>query len=162
MPLTKAKAQFMEKLAKHGLEDNIVVANVRKSKKNRVGYYSSMSQFRSKPRIVVDVPSIESHYEGSRMLVEEEILLTIAHEYGHVMAECIRELPRVSNGREAFKGLPDWKEEFDEDEEQFAEDFARFLVTYDALSESFWDQFMPLYAAEFKRIFICTEGRHDS
>lgn len=163
MPLKALKAQFLEKLAKHGLADSIVVAGVRKSKKSRVGYYSRMSQFRGKPRIVVDVESIRTHYAGgSQHLVDEELLLTISHEYGHVMAECIRELPRVSGGREAFQGLPDWKAEFDGDEERFAEDFARFLVTYDALSESFWDKFMPVYVAEFKRIFITTEGRYDS
>ncbi|GBG14466.1 uncharacterized protein NMK_2065 [Novimethylophilus kurashikiensis] len=151
--LPRLKKQFLAKLATFGLEDNIIVAKVRKSKPGRVAYYCGMSQFRNKPRLVIDVEAIAAEYV-SAALIEEEVLMSISHEYGHCIAECIRETPRISRGGDVFIGLPDWKPVFDSDEEYFAEDFARFMVTYDARQEPFWDDFMPKYIAEFKRIYM--------
>lgn len=150
--LKKAKAQFLAKLASFGLEDNIVVANLRKPRADAVGYYSSMSQFRSKPRIVVNVDFIEKAYI-SRRLMEEEILLTICHEWAHCAAEAIRVLPRITSGSDRFD-VPVWQAVFANDEELFAEDFARYCVTYDSHQEAFWDVFIPRYVIEFKRVFI--------
>lgn len=152
------KASLLAKLEKHGLRDNIFVGVIRATRKNRVGYYNSLSQFRSIPRLMVDIKAIAESC-GSLPYIEEQVDMTLAHEYGHVMAECIRCLPRYNQGQ-GFVGLPDWNVVFDQDEEAFAEDFARFLVTYDALEEPFWDAFMTAYVGEFNRIFVQSEGRN--
>lgn len=157
MELKQAKAVFLKKLAGFGIEETeLIVAPMRKSRDGVVGYYSHMSQFRSRPRVVIDVAEIQANYM-MQALVDEEVLLTLAHEYGHIIAEAIRELPRLSDGTDRF-AVPDWPPVFDGDEEQFAEDFARYCVTYDARHEPFWEVFVPQYAQEFERIFTDTEG----
>ncbi|KVP96417.1 hypothetical protein WJ97_11040 [Burkholderia ubonensis] len=155
LPLLKqAKKDFLSKLQKLGIEESeLIVATMRKSRNGSpVGYYSRMSQFRSKARVVVDVEYIESCYI-SKLVAEEEVLKTIAHEYGHIMAEAIRHVNGLPEASGRFT-VPDWKTEFGDDEEVFAEDFARFCVTYDAHHETFWDRFLPVYAADFSRLFL--------
>ena len=150
------KQRFLARLTALGIPEwELIVAPMRKPRRGVVGYYSHMSQFRSRPRIVVDVATIQGRYT-SRSVGEEEILLTISHEYGHIMAEAIEHVNRVQSASERFK-VPDWKLEFDGDEEEFAEDFARYCVTYDAHHEAFWDRFVPVYGAEAKRIFSVPE-----
>jgi hypothetical protein len=151
-----AKQALLKRLAELGVDEtgNLIVASVRKSRPGLVGYYSHMSQFRGRARIVVDPQNIA---EGLREMddcapsdveVAREIFKTIAHEYGHIIAEAIRELPRMGG---TFN-VPDWKSTFDADEEEFAEDFAR-LMALQHCSFDFWDTFMPQYAAEFDRLF---------
>lgn len=154
--LKQLKQRFLARLSALGIPEwELIVAPMRKPRKGVVGYYSHMSQFRSKPRVVVNVADIQDCYI-SRGVVEEEILLTIAHEYGHLIAEA---LAHVNGGRWdcGHFTVPDWKVEFNGDEEEFAEDFARFCITYDAHHEAFWDQFVPVYGADVRRIFQVTE-----
>ena len=141
----------LTKLAAFGITEDgtLVVANVRKTKPGRVGYYSHMSQFRSRARIVVDVAAIQA--ELPPYLVVDEVLKTIAHEYGHIIAEAIREIPRLSNGADRI-AVPDWTAQFP-DEEDFAEDLARFLVSYDSQKEHFWEPFLRAYGAECARLY---------
>lgn len=154
--LKDAKAKFIARL--HALnipEWELIVAPMRKPRKGVVGYYSNMSQFRSRPRVVVNVAEIEDSYI-SRAVIEEEVLKTLAHEYGHIVAEALAHVNGRNWGGERFT-VPDWKPEFNGDEEAFAEDFARFCITYDSLHENFWDKFIPVYAADFRRVFQVTE-----
>jgi len=154
--LKLAKAKFIARLHELGIPEwELIVATMRKPRKGVVGYYSNMSQFRSKPRVVVNVAEIQDRYI-SYGVIEEEVLLTIAHEYGHIIAEALAYV----NGRDCGAGrftVPDWKVEFNGDEEEFAEDFARFCITHDAHHEAFWDRFVPVYAADFRRVFEVTE-----
>lgn len=154
--LKQLKQRFLARLCALGIPEwELIVAPMRKPRKGVVGYYSNMSQFRSRPRVVVNVVDIQDRYI-SRGVVEEEILLTIAHEYGHIIAEAIAHVNRGQWDTGHFT-VPDWKVEFAGDEEEFAEDFARFCITYDAHHEEFWDRFIPLYGADVRRIFQVTE-----
>jgi hypothetical protein len=156
--LKTAKQRFMERLHALGIpESELIVAPMRKTRDGSpVGYYSHMSQFRSKARVVVDVAYIEDRFI-SKATIEEEMLLTIAHEYGHIIAEALAHVNRHATAVEERFAVPDWKSAFNDDEEVFAEDFARFCITYDALHEDFWDKFVPLYGLEFRRVFQVTE-----
>ena len=156
--LKAAKQKFIDRLHALGIPEwELIVAPMRKTRNgNPVGYYSHMSQFRSKARVVVDVAFIEDRYI-SKAVIEEEVLLTIAHEYGHIIAEAVAHVNRVATEASERFNVPDWKVEFNGDEEVFAEDFARFCITYDSMHEDFWDKFVPLYGVEFRRVFQVTE-----
>lgn len=120
-----------------------------------VGYYSAMSQYRSRIRIVVIVDNVRSGIErsatpedaGARLAAQVE--RTLAHEYGHVMAEAIK----VEAARGNVWNVPSWGSRFDDDEEEFAEDFARFLTGSADCDATFWEAFMPRYASEWLRTF---------
>lgn len=159
-----AKERLLTFLSRNGINEagNLIVACIRKSRGGLVGYYSNLSQFRGgRARIVVDVDSIKNGMAGcSKILVDEEILKTVAHEYGHVIAEAIREVPRLSGG-DRFN-VPDWKPVFGNDEERFAEDFASLVVEYTSAHEIFWGEFLPAYAAELKRLFVSDEDEPES
>lgn len=81
--------------------------------------------------------------------VSTQVRATLAHEYGHCMAEAIRV---EFNSGNAWT-VPAWGSVFDDDEEAFAEDFARFLIGADCEAE-FWMEFLPVYALEWHRSFV--------
>lgn len=156
--LKVAKQRFLDRLHALGIPEwELIVAPMRKSRNgNPIGYYSYMSQFRSRPRMVVDFAYIEGRYL-SQAVIEEEVLLTIAHEYGHIIAESLAHVNRTAATAAERFDVPDWKTRFDGDEEEFAEDFARFCITDDSEEEGFWEKFVPQYGREFRRIFEVTE-----
>ncbi|WP_434716057.1 hypothetical protein [Paraburkholderia sp. A3RO-2L] len=148
--LKQAKQRFQSILGNYGLVDNdLVCAIPRKSKPNVVGYYSHMSQFRSRARIVVDVAAIEAEFPDDALGASEQVHMTLAHEYGHVIAECIR----FMESQGASFTAPTWRDEFENDEEEFAEDFARFCITKTAYHAAFWQRFIPAYVSDFNRLF---------
>lgn len=125
-----------------------------------VGYYSSLSQYRSRIRIVVIVKNVRrgieeltgQEAESDRLI--EEIKRTVAHEYAHAMAEAIKVEADEGNPL----NVPGWRSRFDGDEEEFAEDFARFLTGSADCDASFWDEFMPRYGREWLRTFARQES----
>lgn len=60
-------------------------------REGRVGYYSCMSQFNRRARIVIDVDAIRSglaeYGDENAVAIEREAFKTATHEYGHVMVE---------------------------------------------------------------------------
>lgn len=161
MPLKKVKLKLLAFLDEQGIDESgsLIVASVRQSRDGRVGYYSSMSQFRGRARIVVDHTAIRSYYESSgkgnrESVIQDEIFRTVAHEYGHIIAEAIRVHNRMPE--QYHFDVPDWHVEFD-DEEDFAEDFAVMVVDCRSSHEEFWERFLPLYAKEFNRLFVDDE-----
>lgn len=172
--LRVARQWLLESLRPWGVEEHghLVVAGPRSVRDERgarrqrlrlgdcIGYYSAMSQYRSRIRIVVVVASIRRElgnpfaFEDDFNGIEREIERTVAHEYGHVMAEAVR----VEGERGNRWNVPEWPSSFDGDEEAFAEDFARYL-TGDANSEkAFWADFMSRYGHEWRRTF-CEPAR---
>jgi hypothetical protein len=152
--LKKAKSQLLSALNSYGIDEetNLIVANIRKIRKNTLGYYANMSQFRGRARIVVDANAIRSllaeadgGIEPQDWMVEAEVLKTIAHEYGHIMAEAMR----VSKKCDSPFNVPCWEAEFYDEE-----DFARMLIEDEASHSIWWISFMPQYAKEFNRLFI--------
>lgn len=147
------KRKLLSRLKELGIQESeLIVACVRKHRPNQVGYYSHLSQFRGRARIVVDATYILGHYldlEDARL----EVYRTIAHEYGHIMAEAIRELPRMGDGTSVF-ALPAWQLTFNSDEELFAESFADFCCEPELCGKiKFWETYMPLFSSEFMRLF---------
>lgn len=144
------RSELLRRLHGMGIpETEIIVARVRQPKRHKgvVGYYSRMSQFRSRARIVVHVEAIR---EGSHPDdVYDEVLKTAAHEYGHVIAEMIRHMEMHDPMQ-----VPCWKDAFYDDEELFAEDFARHLVGELREEPEFWDRFIPLLSSEYSRVFL--------
>lgn len=132
------------------VESDLQVIKLRGSKRkaDTVGYYSKMSQFRTRCRVYVNVDYIAGCYM-SASLAEEEIRKTIAYGYAMSMLEAIKTL----KGGPDEMSVPDWSVEFAADDNLFAEDFARLCVTFDALNESFWDSFMVAYSREYHRVF---------
>lgn len=146
----KARTELLQRLHQMGIpESELIVARVRQPKRHQgvVGYYSNMSQFRSKARIVVHITAIRA--EVPEHDVYAEVLKTIAHEYGHIIAEMIRHMAK----HDPMK-VPCWKGCFQADEELFAEDFARHLVGDLREEPQFWEQFIPELAAEYRRVFL--------
>lgn len=152
MTLKASGDAFVAKLSDlFGLvETDLQVVKLRGAKRGPkiVGYYSKMSQFRSRCRVYVNSDYIESCYL-SPGLAEEEIRKTIAYGYATSMLEAIEQLACEDDPMV----VPDWRPEFDSDKDAFAEDFAKLCVTFDALHESFWDSFMVAYAREYHRVF---------
>lgn len=152
MTLKASGEAFVAKLSDlFGLvEKNLQVVKLRGAKRSPkvIGYYSKMSQFRSRCRVYVNSAYIESCYL-SPSLAEEEIRKTIAFGYATSMLEAIEHLASDSDPMD----VPDWQPEFAGNKDAFAEDFARLCVTFDALHESFWEPFMVAYAREYHRIF---------
>lgn len=146
------KSKLLDRLLELDIvESDLIVATVRKHRPNLVGYYSNMSQFRGKARIVVDADHILDHYFDAAD-ARLEIYRTIAHEYGHMIAEAIRETPRLSNYTDAFD-VPPWQQTF-ENEELFAESFADFCCEPEECNKNeFWVPFMAAYSLEFDRLF---------
>ena len=157
-----AKIVFLAALKEHGIDEKgqLILAAVRKSRKVRgeyvLGYYSYMTQFRGRARIVVDPVAIRSELAPSlcgkalTLAINEQVLMTAAHEYGHVIAEFLRVTKRgaLSNIWPCAKiDVPDWTLSFT-DEEDFAEDFAQYLTkSGDFYNDEFWDTFLPKYVS---------------
>ncbi len=137
------------------VENDLQVLPVRGSKQGpkTVGYYSKMSQFRSRCRVYVNVTYIESCYMHSSD-ADEEVRKTIAFGYAASMLEAIEHLAKEGDPMV----VPDWKVAFDGDTNLFAEDFARLCVTFDACQETFWERFMLNYAREYRRVFAVSDS----
>lgn len=135
-----------------GLVENDLQVITLKGAKNRartVGYYSRMSQFRTRCRVYVNVGYIREQYlyESDS---DEEIRKTIAHGYAMSMLEAIKHVSGSPNQIE----VPEWRTVFKDNEDDFAEDFARLCITHDAHQKAFWDEFMLAYAREHRRLFM--------
>lgn len=146
--LRESKVWLLQALARLGVEEEpsqLTVCRVRKSRPSRVGYYSHMSQFCGRARIVIDVESIRREMPTEPEAVIQ-VRMTCAHEYGHMVAEMLR---WMKNESESFKELDArWKSAFDEDEEAFAEDLARELVRPEMASWMGWQAFMAEFGKE--------------
>jgi len=160
------KIVFLDALKEHGIDEKgqLILAAVRKSRKIRgeyvLGYYSYMTQFRGRARIVIDPVAIRTELAPAlcgktlTLAINEQVFMTAAHEYGHIIAEFIRVTERGLVGQAIIKvDVPDWTLSFT-DEEEFAEDFARYLAKDVGLCEDeFWKEFLPKYASEIERIY---------
>jgi hypothetical protein len=160
---SKTKNKLINFLESFDIDSKIIIANVRKSRNNIVGYYSSNSQFRSKLRIVVDFKKI-IEYEENNWLIDSalQIDMTVFHEYAHSMAEYISwiksyHLHDKTNVacNEAMKIIDcsnlTWQHEFS-NEELFAEAFAEWAVDdcNDRYCYPFWSDFMRCYSKILK------------
>lgn len=147
--IRNAKSRLIGELKKFQIDEdgNLIVAEVRKSRKGIVGYYSYMSQFRGRARIVVDVNEIRSAIMHEAE-VERQVYKTIAHEYGHVLAEFIAF--HAHRGRPL--DVPDWRDVFGGDEEEFAEDFARFICGAGLTETQFHQALLTRLHSEFARL----------
>ena len=157
-----AKIVFLAALNKHGIDEKgqLILAAVRKSRKIKgeyvIGYYSYMTQFRGRARIVIDPVAIRNELspilcgKALTLAINEQVLMTAAHEYGHIIAEFLRVTERgtLSKVWPCVKiDVPDWTLSFT-DEEDFAEDFAQYVTKSSALcNDEFWNTFLPKYAS---------------
>jgi hypothetical protein len=143
--LRAAKETLLDELLRHGRDErgNLIVARMRKPRAGVLGYYCGLSQFRGGTRLVVDIGAIAEALgmgETCPSEIADEIVMTLAHEYGHAVAELIEHAPRIL-GR--FLAVPDWKQAFG-DEEELAEDLARMICGRNC-ERGFWDVFIPAY-----------------
>lgn len=107
-----------------------------------IACYRSFSQFRSGPIVWIndDFLGIARRAGLPRRVVADELLVTLCHEYGHVIAEFLR--LRDDFGWEVLcAAYPD--------EEDFAEDFARFLDSRPTTAgEAFFERVLLRYRSQ--------------
>ena len=147
-----AKLVLKAKLEALGIiDDDLLIVSMRKSRSGNIGYYSTKSQFRGKARIVVDSKFIRDQYMYESD-AQEEVLKTIVVLYAHIIVELIDCLTENQQGNPDKFKVPDWRITFNGDISEFSEDLGRYLVTFDAKNEDFWEVFLYHYAAEFNRL----------
>jgi hypothetical protein len=160
---SESKGELTNFLKSFDIDDEPIIANIRKSRKNIVGYYSSKSQFRGGLRIVVDFKKIMECEEENPLIDSMlQINITVFHEYAHSMAEYIEWIKthyRFNKNdkkiNEIMKIILDsnlsWQQHFC-DEEVFAEDFAEWAVLdfNDRHNHAFWSGFMKSYSEALK------------
>lgn len=153
--ILETRQKLLAHLNRYGIiEPKLRVYRLRSHRPHRLGHYTSLSQFhRMGPRINVDPGNIWRYLaeddNADRQTLTAQVEATVFHEYGHVIAECIR-ICRQFN--EPLK-LRAWQPQFDSDEEEFAEDFARHLADSHSQAE-FWERFLPSYGkATAKRFY---------
>jgi hypothetical protein len=116
-----AKSKAVEILSHHGVHDNFTVKVKNPKGASWVAMYRGGSQFRNSGNGPIFWLSEELLNDS------EETVISILHEYGHVIAEFFYK----SGKHELIKLIRDnWEGEFCDrlwDEESFAEDFAQYL-----------------------------------
>jgi hypothetical protein len=149
----ESKEWLLKELAARGIHEraeDLMVCGVRKSRPHRVGYYGHMSQFRTRARIAVDVQIIRDAVEAQWETVHQ-VRMTCAHEYAHMLAEMLRVMKAESQVFSALEAQ--WKAEFAENEEAFAEDLARYVVMSMDVEWSGWPRFLKEAGLELQRAF---------
>jgi len=122
----KAKSEALRLLAEVGIEDDIVV-KIHKTTASALGQYRGASQFRSGTTFWIspDVPAVLVREGIAASMLEDVIVDTILHEYGHVLWEFLRIRshlnPKAERLWEDVRALSTGSE--DDDEEGFAENF---------------------------------------
>jgi hypothetical protein len=134
------KSLALSKLVKHGIDDSFTVKMKEPVNEKWVACYRAKSQFSGKPifwlsKSLLDMP--------------EEFVISVLHEYGHVIAEyawvrspALQELIR-SNWKGQFLMRP-W------DEEDFAEEFAQYLAGNFTYSKDALDAVIHQFTKEFE------------
>ena len=123
----------LNKLSAYGIRDNFVI-KVKDQPKDWVAQYRSLSQFKNNGRGPIFWISPELIFN------ESEFVLSILHEYGHVIAEYAyiseyrehNQFSKQTSGKIAIAKFIKkyWGNKYNNkywDEEEFAEDFARFV-----------------------------------
>ena len=137
--VVKLKALALNKMIKHGIEDSFTIKIKEPVNEKWVACYRAKSQFSGKPifwlsKSLLDMP--------------EEFVISVLHEYGHVIAEyawarspALQELIRT-NWKGQFLMRP-W------DEEDFAEEFAQYLAGNFVYSKDALDSVIKQFTQEF-------------
>lgn len=128
MNIKELKNNLLEILHDNGIPElDITLKEYRNNPNESLGCYKSMSQFRARPIICVDIElhkkTLIELNDFDDIKYQESVMDTLAHEYGHVIEEFIRINKSKDNGQEAFKRLTG---NFD-DMEDFAELFGQWL-----------------------------------
>ena len=160
--VAKAKKTALEKLHALGVRDNIVIRIKPTSRGDWVGQYRARTQFTGQGRgpifwvsetldeSLARVREEEGEAPPTEISVLNELIRTILHEYGHVIAEWAwfrnenaqKLIQETWRGFDAHMNRP-WVEE------DFAEDFARWLTGYNVYgNEKALDAVAALYATE--------------
>jgi hypothetical protein len=112
----KAKATVLAVLARRGIDDDFTVKLRSPTKGEWLALYRSGSQFKSGTIFWLN---------AKHALDQRELVLTLLHEYAHV----IWELARESSAPAMTRLFEDLNDTFMDDEEEFAESFARAAVS---------------------------------
>ena len=120
-----AKAKAVEILSHHGVHDNFTVKVKAPTCADWIAMYRAGSQFRN----AGNGPIFWLSDELFKLNDNKEAIISILHEYGHVIAEFFH----FSRKHELTSLIADnWRGEFNGrlwDEESFAEDFAQYLYS---------------------------------
>lgn len=132
--LKDLKSDLLNLLYEKGIpEFNITVKEYKNNKKGFLGAYSSMSQFRSKPLIRLDVQvhteTLHEMGEYTDYNLKKHVMETLAHEYGHVVEEFIKFDANQNKDKTVLNKL----NSVFEDMEDFAEIFGKWVNNNDRM-----------------------------
>lgn len=105
-----------------------------------LGSFTRNTQFDGDLILKINVRFIFTKYKDIE-LIKDDIAMTIAHEFGHSIVEVME----TYEGTGVF-GDFDWKKDFTEDEEEFVELFAKWLIDGKILEAPYFEELIPAVA----------------
>lgn len=121
--IKNARKFLFERLAHYGIEDSVIVKVHSVNIPEAVAQYRSLSQFRSKPTFWLSPDLVDGGMSTCEGAIQGDIEESLMHEYGHVVWEWAHK-SNHQKSEKLKKLLTSW----DDDEEDFAEDFAQALT----------------------------------
>jgi hypothetical protein len=143
--LKNVKNVFFKKLKNIGIPESVISLKLSDGVKNPdfLGFYKPYSNLRNNPIIYLNIDlhkkELKKVYEDINLnneegvnLLSEHLLITLSHEYGHVVEEFINKFYDKNEGLNLALEL--LKRNF-KDNEDFAEDFAKYINSDTFLEE---------------------------